>query len=149
MQIARFEHDVPVPFDVQQHAGPVGVKVAVLLDYDIVEDIIGHAVISGLNDGGVGQRLMIADDVLPIKKLIVAADAAALQERGGQDTPQVGKDPVAGFVIEVFRCGLRIISPKLNGYVVFAETLDKRDQAQLMRLLTGIRPKMASSPSST
>ena len=98
-------------------------KLAGLLDEDIIEDIIRDAVLIRLHDGGVGKRLVIADDVVPVDKLIIAADAAALHDRRGQDAAQIGKDPVLvqegpGFVVN------RILIPMINeGISIYAEGL--------------------------
>ena len=56
----RLVGHVAVLLHVQLHAGPIGVDLAVLLDEDIIEDIVGDAVGRiGLHDGGIGQGLVI------------------------------------------------------------------------------------------
>ena len=53
-QVIGLKGDAAVFLHVHLHAGPVGVDLAVLLDENVVQNVIGHAVVPGFLNGGIG-----------------------------------------------------------------------------------------------
>ena len=58
-QVVWLVGHVAVLLHVQLHAGPIGVDLAVLLDEDIVQNVVGDAVVASLHDGGIGKGLVV------------------------------------------------------------------------------------------
>ena len=73
-QVVWLVGHVAVLLHVQLHAGPIGVDLAVLLDEDVVEDVVGDAAHRvRLHDGGVRQRLVVCQ----LHSLVVEMEAAS------------------------------------------------------------------------
>ena len=101
---------------VEHHACPVGVDVAVLLDEDVVEDVVGDAAHRvRLHDGGVRQRLVVCQLHSLVVEMEAAAHPAAVQSRVPGHLLQILEDFVPLLLIEVLRCGGGVVEPELNG----------------------------------
>ena len=116
MHVARLEDDVLICVEIELYLlVPVGAYLARLLDDDVVEHVVDSAVLPGLGDGRVRERLMIADLTAVIEELVVAADAAARKRYELEDAVEILQNGVVRLVIEVFRRGLGIVHAELDG----------------------------------
>ena len=97
--------------------------VTVLLDEDIVEDIIGHAVFVRLYDGRVGQGLVVGHVQALVVKVVAVAHPAAVKSLVGKALFEIGKDAVALFLIEILGRGLSVVVAELHGNVVLAPAI--------------------------
>ena len=90
--------------------------VAVLLDEDVVEDVVGDAAHRvRLHDGGVRQRLVVCQLHSLVVEMEAAAHPAAVQSRVPGHLLQILEDFVPLLLIEVLRCGGGVVEPELNG----------------------------------
>ena len=122
-QVVWLVGHVAVLLHVHLHAGPIGVDLAVLLDEDVVQNVIGHAVVPGLHNGGIGQGLVIGHVQALILKVEAVAHPAAVQPPIGKQPLQVPQDGVMVLVIQILRRGLGIVVPELDGDAVRQEPL--------------------------
>ena len=122
-EVVGLEHHLAVGVHVHLHAGPVAVDVAVLLDEDVVQNVVGHAVLAGLHNGGVGQGLVVRHVQALVYKVEAVAHAAAVQTLVGEQALQVLQDLVVVLLIQVLRRGLRVVIAELDGDVVGQEAL--------------------------
>ncbi len=104
-------------------AGPVGVDLAVLLDEDVVENVVGDAVLALFRDGGVGKGLVVGHVQTLIEEVEAVAHTAAVQAHVGKVLLQVPEDGVVFLLVEVFRGGLGVVVAELDGDAVGQETL--------------------------
>ena len=122
-QVIGLKGDAAVFLHVYLHAGPVGVDLAVLLDENVVQNVIGHAVVPGFLNGGIGQGLVIGHVQALILEVEAVAHAAAVQPPIGEQPLQVLQNGVMVLVIQVLRRGLGIVVPELDGDAVGQEPL--------------------------
>ena len=122
-QVIGLKGDAAVFLHVHLHAGPVGVDLAVLLDENVVQNVIGHAVVPGFHNGGIGQGLVIGHVQALILEVEAVAHAAAVQPPIGEQPLQVPQNGVMVLVIQVLRRGLGIVVPELDGDAVGQEPL--------------------------
>ena len=115
-QIVGLKHDLFIGVHIQGRAVPVGVDVAVLLDEDVVEDVVGDAAHRvRLHDGGVRQRLVVCQLHSLVVEMEAAAHPAAVQSRVPGHLLQILEDFVPLLLVEVLRCGGGVVEPELNG----------------------------------
>ena len=94
-----------------------------LLNEDIIEDIVGHAVVTRLHDGGIGQRLMVGHVQALVVEVVAVAHAAAVEALVGEALFKVCQNLVALLLIEVLGRRLGVVVAELHGDVVLAPAL--------------------------
>jgi len=99
------------------------VYLAVLLDEDVVQNVVGHAVVALLHDGGVGQRLVVRHVQALVLKVEAVAHPAAVQPLVGEQPLQILQNAVVVLLVQVLRRGLRVVVAKLDGDAVGQEAL--------------------------
>ena len=99
-------------------------QLAVLLDENIVEDIVGHAVFIRLHDGGVRKRLVIGHVHAFVRKVEAVSHAAAVKSHVLKLRPEILKNFVVFFLVQIFRRRFRVVIAELNGNAVLAPALD-------------------------
>ena len=109
---------------IHPYAGPIAVDLAVLLDEDVVQNIVGHAVFVRFRDGGIGQRFMIGHVQPLILEMEAVAHTAAVQPLIGKQPLQILQNGVMVLLIQILRCGLGIVVAELDGDAVGQEALD-------------------------
>ena len=92
--------------------------VAVLLDEDVVEDVVGDAVFVRLHDGGVGQRLVVGHVEALVLEVEAVAHTAAVQPLVGEQAAQILEDFVVFLLIQVLRRGGGVVVAELDGDAV-------------------------------
>ena len=94
---------------------------AVLLDEDVVQNVVGHAVRSLFLDGGVGQRLVVRHVQALVFEVEAVAHPAAVQPLVGEQALQVLQYLVVFLFVQVLRCRLGVVVPELDGDTVGQE----------------------------
>ena len=122
-QVVWLVGHMAVLLHVQLHAGPIGVDLAVLLDEDIVQNVVGDAVVASLHDGGIGKGLVVGHVQALILEVEAVAHPAAVQPLVGELLLQILKDLVVLLFIEVLRSGLGVVVAELDGDAVGQEAL--------------------------
>ena len=58
LQVIGLEHYLAVGIHIHPYAGPIRMDLAVLLNKDVIENVVGNAIRPLLRNGGIGQGLM-------------------------------------------------------------------------------------------
>ena len=124
LEVIRLKDDPAVLLHVERHIRPVGVQVAVLLDENVVENIVGHAVLAGLHDGGIGQGLMVGHVQALVLEMEAVAHPAAIESLIGELLFEVLQNFVVLLLIEVLGRGLGVVVTELDGNIVLPPALD-------------------------
>ena len=99
-------------------------QVAVLLDENVVENVVGHAVLAGLHDGGIGQGLMVGHVQALVLEMEAVAHPAAVESLIGKLLFEVLQNFVVLLLIEVLGRSLGVVVTELDGNVVLPPALD-------------------------
>ena len=89
-----------------------------LLDENIVQNVVGDAVVASLHDGGIGKGLVVGHVKALILEVEAVAHPAAVQPLVGELLLQILKDLVVLLFIEVLRSGLGVVVAELDGDAV-------------------------------
>lgn len=122
-QVIGFKDNVAICVNVHHGAIPVGMDLAGLLDDNIIQDTVGLAVLVLLQNGGVGQGLMIGQFHAVIVEVIAAAHPAAVHTRVVEQILQVVEDLVRFFLVQVFGGGVGVVKAELDRDAVGLEAI--------------------------
>ena len=117
-QVIRLKDHLAVGVHIHLHACPVGVDVAVLLDENVVEYVVGHAVRPGLRDSGIGQGLVVGHVQALVGEVETVSHTAAVQPHVGEVFFQIPQNGVLLLLVEVFRGGFGVVVPELDGDII-------------------------------